>query len=111
SDTDRTPIGDETAQYAWQSVFTGGAGASDFEQVYQRMENVRRSGAKTVTLSFWAKAAVAGLKLGLEIVQGFGSGGSPSANTQTLAGVVTLTTTWARYTVTATLPSLAGVTL
>src|SRR4029077_13272115 len=42
SDTDRTARGDETAQYAWQSVFTGGAGASDFEQVYQRMENVRR---------------------------------------------------------------------
>jgi hypothetical protein len=43
--------------------------------------------------------------------QDFGSGGSPSAIVNQSVGTVTLSTSWTRYSVTFTLPSIAGKTL
>jgi hypothetical protein len=64
-----------------------------------------------VTVSFWAKAATGTPKIGIELAQNFGTGGSPSAQVNTLAGTVTISTSWARYTATVALPSLAGKTI
>jgi hypothetical protein len=74
---------------------------------------VHRLSGKTVALSFWAKASAAGLKLGINGVQNFGTGGSPSATVPVLAtGLsVTLTSSWARYSVSFAIPSIAGKTL
>jgi hypothetical protein len=110
SDADRTGIGDESAQFALNSVFTGTAGAGDFIVQNQPMENVRRLANKTVTVSFWANAS-ATLKVGISLDQNFGTGGSPSANVSGNGTAVTIGTAWARYSVTFTLPSTAGKTL
>src|SRR5580765_2798538 len=80
SDNDRTQIGDESAINAFQNVFTGNAGATAYNLVVQKLENVRRLAGKNVTVSFWAIASVANLKLGINFNQIFGTGGSPSAN-------------------------------
>src|SRR4029077_16418747 len=73
---------------------------------------VRRLGGKTVTISFWAQASAA-LKLGINMSQIFGTGGSPSSGLWALAtgNAITLTTGWARYSTTITLPSVSGKTL
>lgn len=112
-DADRTAIGDEAAQFAMQFAVTGSAGAGDLERVHQRVENVARLSSKTVTLSFWAIAASGAPKIGLNLWQYFGSGGSPSASVYALAtgASVTLSTTWARYSVTIAVPSVVGKTL
>jgi hypothetical protein len=90
---------------------TGQSGASVYSILTQKIEDIRTIADQTVTVSFWAKAASGTPKIAIEFFNYFGSGGSPSASTQTYAGQVTLSTSWARYTVTVTLPSLSGKTL
>ena len=112
TDSARTQIGDEAAVWTLQNTFTGNAGATAFNLLSQRIENVRRLGGKTVTLSFWANAS-APIKLGFNVSQSFGTGGSPSTGVRALTtgNQVTVGTTWARYSTTIALPSTIGKTL
>jgi hypothetical protein len=75
----------------------------------QLIENVRTFAGQTVTVSFWAKANSGTPKVALELNQGFGSGGSSSVDTY--GGQVTLTTSWARYSLTVSVPSISGKTI
>ena len=113
SDGDRANIGDEAAQTALYTNFTGSATATAYSFIGQNIEDVRRLAGKTITISFWAVCGTAGRKLGINFMQSFGSGGSPSGAVWALATgqSVNLTTTPARYSVTITLPSIAGKTL
>lgn len=92
-------------------VTTGQSGAGDLGMLNQRIESVRTCAGQTVTISFWAKSASAGQKIAVEVAQIFGTTGSPSADVNTLFGQVTLTTSWARYSVTGTMPSVSGKTI
>jgi hypothetical protein len=111
TDADKAAIGDEAAVNYLQNSFTGNAGASASNYIEQRIEGVRRLSGKTVTVSFWAVGT--GPKLGVNMYQLFGSGGSPSAYVQALAtgAAISVGGTWARYTVTIPIPSTAGKTL
>lgn len=109
ADADRTAIGDEAATSCLQGVFTGSATAGSQSAINQLIESVRRLAGKTVTISFWAKASVA-LSLVIDAAQVFGTGGSPSAQTQTNSAVLPVTTAWTRLTATLALPSAAGKT-
>jgi hypothetical protein len=77
----------------------------------QRIESVRTFAGQTATFSFWAKAASGTPKIAVELDQQFGTGGSPSARVTTYAGQVTLSTLWARYSVTVAVPSISGKTI
>jgi hypothetical protein len=110
NDTARAQIGDEAAVWQMSCTFTGGAAAGDFCQLIQPIEDVRRLAGKTVTVSFWAVGSAA-LKLGVNLQQAFGTGGSPSASLQGTGQSVTLTTGFARYSLTFAVPSIAGKTL
>jgi hypothetical protein len=102
--------GYEFANYL-QIVTAGQSAAGDYGMLTQRIENVRTFAAQTVTMSFWAKAATGTPKISFEFQQNFGSGGSPSAQVNTYAGQATLSTSWVRYTITATCPSISGKTI
>jgi hypothetical protein len=108
TDADRAAVGDEAAICCVQNVFTGNAAAAAQSTLYQPTESVRRLGGKTVTASFWAKAAAGTPKLGVSIDQYFGTGGSPSAGVNGNGQAVTLSTTWARYSVTIAIASTSG---
>ena len=85
------------------------AGTGGTFNVFQTgLEDVRLFAGQTVTLSLWAKADASRL-LGFTFVQDFGSGGSSTVGTF-LTGP-TLTTAWSRYSVTLTIPSVAGKTI
>jgi hypothetical protein len=107
SDGQRAQIGDEASTYCLSNVFTGNAAAGALNAVLQRIEGVRRLTGKSVTVSFYASAS-ATQKLGVSIDQHFGTGGSPSADVIGAGVAVQLTGTWARYSLTFTLPSVAG---
>jgi hypothetical protein len=111
ADADRAAIGDEAAAFAMQYVVTGGAVTTDVAETFQGIEDVRRLSGKTVALSFWAKAASGTPKLGMSLDQSFGTGGSPSAKVAGVGQSVTLSPTWARYSLTFTLASASGKTL
>jgi hypothetical protein len=74
----------------------------------QSIEDVRLIAGKTVTVSFWARAASGTPKVALEFSQVFGTGGSPSFVETSYAGQVTLSTSWTRYSLTHTIPSISG---
>lgn len=110
NDTNRSQIGDDAAAFHLVSTVAGGAGASDESYVGQRIESVRRTAGKTVTVSFWAACTSGTPKLAVMLFQLFGTGGSPSAPTVTTASPITLSTTYTRYTLTYALPSVTGKT-
>jgi hypothetical protein len=75
----------------------------------QNIEDVRTLAGQTVTLSFWIKASAANATTSIEIAQVFGSGGSGTVTT-TLTGP-SITTSWQRFSVTFTMPSVSGKTI
>lgn len=96
--------GYEGTYFLRQAKSAGGS----YMQLEQRIEDVRTFANKTVTLSFWAKADGA-TTLAPYCTQNFGSGGSAVVDTS--LGTIAITTSWARYSVTFTVPSISGKTI
>jgi len=95
--------------YYSRSVVTTSNAANALNVKYQNIEDVTRFSGKQVTVSFWAKADAA-KNIAIEFLQQFGTGGSTSVNgigSQKIA----LTTSWAKYTATVDIPSIAGKTV
>ena len=90
---------------------TGQSANSDRALVNQKIESVRTFAGQTVTISFWAKASSSTPSVALELAQDFGSGGSPSATVNIPIGKQAITTSFARYTATVSVPSISGKTL
>jgi len=101
--------GYEGNQYT-QIVTASQSAAGDFAIYYIRLEDARILAGQTATLSFFAKSASGTPKIAPEIVQNFGTGGSPSAAVTTLIGQSTLSTSYARYTLSFSVPSITGKT-
>jgi len=112
-DYDRSSIGDEAVSNIFTCVGAGTSGAGDYViSGEHHIEDVRRLSGKTVTLTFWARviSGPATSKLGIDLYQNFGTGGSPSAIVKLTAQAVTLAAGWVRYTTTWNIPSIAGKT-
>jgi hypothetical protein len=92
-----------------QIATTGQTATSTVTILLQRIEDVRTFAGQTATVSFWAKATSGTPKIAVEMQQNFGSGGSATVNTY--AGQITMTTSWARYSVTIAVPSVSGKTI
>jgi hypothetical protein len=98
------PVAGYEGQYFWR--FNGSATTP---ALLTRIEDVRTFAGQTVTFSFWGKANASFATGLINLKQDFGSGGSAGVN-NTATGV-TLTTSWARYSFTIALPSVAGKTI
>lgn len=126
----RVGLSDGTVTYSAQTFTLGTAPVSGYENknfarivttgqtaagaqgiLVQRIESVRTLAGQTATISFWAKANTGTPKIALDVRQRFGTGGSPSSNVSTYGGQATLSTSWARYSLTVSVPSLSGITL
>ena len=105
------PVAGYEARNFVQCVTASGASTDTYAMFVQKIESVRTLAGSTATISFWAKAASGTPKIGVELEQIFGTGGSPSAPVNTSAGSVTLSTSWARYSVTIAVPSISGKTI
>jgi hypothetical protein len=92
-------------------VTSGQSAVGDFAAVRQNIESVRIFAGQTVTFSVYAKASTGTPKIGVALDQNFGSGGSPSAQVTTSGGTATISTSWARYSFTISVPSISGKTL
>jgi hypothetical protein len=94
--------------FARASITTKGSNTnSGFAQL---IEDVRTFAGQTVTVSFYAKCDTARTGL-IQIVQGFGTGGSPSSFVVVTNTSVSYTSSWARYTLTIAIPSISGKTI
>lgn len=89
-------------------VVTSVSGAGNFTILAQKVESVRSMSGKTVTVSFWAKAD-ANKSIAADFQQNFGTGGSPSNSVVGIgANKFSLSTSWNKYTLTTTIPSISG---
>jgi hypothetical protein len=97
--------------YFCRTVVSSVAGAGNFCNLIQRIEDVRSFAGQQVTISFWAKAD-ATKNIAVDLVQSFGTGGSPSAAVTSIGTTkVSIGTTFQKVTITTTLPSISGKTL
>lgn len=97
--------------YFSRTIVVTGSGASDTVTKQQRIESVRTFAGKTITVSFWAKAD-SSKDIATEFTQYFDAAGGGSAAVDSI-GVTThsLTSSWAKYTVTIDVPSISGKTI
>ena len=103
--------------YYFLRLTTNGAGTSlgnsSIGEIFHKMENGVRNlcgNGKKVTVSFYAKSNIANKRLGVYIQQDYGTGGSPTS-TETITGsIVTLTSSWVKYSFTFTTNTLSGKT-
>lgn len=94
-----------------RTVVTSVVGAGNIVNKFQAIEDVTKLAGKTVTLSFWAKAD-SNKNIAIELIQSFGTGGSPSAIvTGVSSQLVSLTTTWQKKIITVAIPSIVGKTI
>ena len=93
-----------------QGITSGQSAAGDLAIFDQNIEDVRTFAGQTITVSFFAKAGTGTPKIGVELGQQFGTGGT-TPGVFTAAGAVTISTSWARYSVSVTLPTLTGKTI
>ena len=92
--------------YLQADYTTSGTGTVALEQ---RIEDVNTFAGQTVTYSFYAKVNSGTKSVTPRFVQDFGSGGSSTVVTSLTAQ--TLTTSWQRFSVTSTVPSISGKTI
>jgi hypothetical protein len=92
-------------------VTAGHSGSGDYAALFQPIESVRSFANQTVTISFYAKANSGTPKIGIELNQNFGTGGSPSSAVSVPLSAVTISTAWTRYTATVAVPSISGKTI
>ncbi len=99
-------------RYYSRTVVTSAAGAGNHAFKFQPIEDARILSGRTVTVSFWAKAD-ASKDMAVEWYRYYGSGGSPSSTEEgdVLGNTkFSLTTSWQKFSYTATLTSVSGKT-
>jgi hypothetical protein len=104
------PVAGYESQFFMRYAVTVAGSANTFQGMVQSIEDVRTFAGQPVTISFWAKAD-ANRNVNIDLVQNFGSGGSGSVFVSLSASSVAATTSWQRFTVTGTVPSIAGKTI
>lgn len=98
--------------YFSRTTITSVAGVGNYVQKTQKIENVRTHAGETVTLTLWARHGATASSMSVELLQYFGTGGSPSANVSGI-GVTkfALTSTFAKYSTVISVPSISGKTI
>lgn len=96
---------DNKYYYRWNQTAGGSGNTVKFLQ--QRIEFVETLHNSSATFSFWARADSA-ISVTPDIVQVFGYGGTPSSPTTTAGSAISITTSWARYSVTFSVPTIVG---
>jgi hypothetical protein len=103
------PVAGYEGQYFLRYARTVAGSGATFDRISQLIEDVRTFAGQTITVSFWAKANSGTPVLTIRAAQIFGGGGSADVNTD--LGTATLSTSWARYSVTGAIPSISGKTI
>jgi hypothetical protein len=105
------PVAGYEGRNFYRVAITGQSAVTDSVRVQEEMESVRTFAGQTIAVSFWAKAATGTPKIAVNMAQNFGTGGSPSTGVDISTGTVTLSTSWARYSLSVAVPSIAGKTI
>ena len=107
----QTAVTTDSASFLRTQVTAVGtfSGGGQIVRTHQSVESVRTLAGQTATVSFWAKADAA-RTMAFMFAQNFGVGGSPSVLTS-VGQTFSVTTSWQKFTITLTIPSISGKTL
>lgn len=107
----QTEVPGNSAYYLRMSP-SGGNPGTGYGNLYTAIENVKTHAGDTITVSFWARASVAGEYLQVGWTQKFGNGGSPTPRRDPSSRpFFPLTTSWDFYHVTFAIPRVEDTTL
>jgi len=101
--------GYESAYFYRFNQSVAGSSAT-YSGAYHRVEDVRTFAGQTATLSMWLKADTA-RTVNFAINRNYGSGGSGTDYSVVTDATINVTTSWARYTWTFSMPSVSGKTI
>ena len=104
-------LGTNNSTYFLRQTVSGQTLSSSLGLVQQRIEGVRSYAGQTITVLGWARRSSGSGNMAVEMVQTFGTGGSPSSDVTGTGQTVTLTTSFAPFALTFTVPSITGKTL
>ena len=100
--------GGSTSNYYLNLAGTMSSASLGYIQVQQPIEDVRTFENTTATVSFYAKGSASGT-INIVLRQLFGTGGSAAVLTTPVS--FNITTSWARYSTTVSIPSVSGKTI
>jgi hypothetical protein len=104
-------LGTNNPTYFLRQTVSGQTLSSSLGFAQQRIEGVRSYAGQTFTILGWARRSSGTGNMAVEIAQDFGTGGSPSSAVLLTPQTVTLTTSFAPFALTFTVPSITGKTL
>jgi hypothetical protein len=104
-------LGSNSPTYFLRQTVSGQSTSSQLALVSQRVEGVRSYAGQTITVLGWARRSSGSGNMALNVEQAFGTGGSPSSGVYGAGQTVTLTSSWAAFALTFSVPSIAGKTL
>jgi hypothetical protein len=100
------PVAGYEGQYFYRYAVSVAGTSNTYNQITQKIEDVRTLAGNTVTVSFWAKADAA--RTVTPYMQQYFNG---SADVYTNFSGQSVTTSWTRFTATVALPSVSGKTI
>jgi hypothetical protein len=105
-------LGNNSPTFFLRQTVSGQTLASQGALTCQRIEGVRSYAGQTITILGWARRSSGSGNVAVELLQSFGTGGSPSTEVNSIGvTTVTLTGSWAAFAVTIAVPSITGKTL
>ena len=104
-------LGTNNPTYFLRQTVSGQTLASQYAVTIQLIEGVRSYAGQTITVLGWARRSSGSGNMAVEPVQSFGTGGSPSSAVLITPQTVTLTSSFAPFALTFTVPSITGKTL
>jgi hypothetical protein len=104
-------LGSNSPTYFLRQSVTGTTASSHYAITMQMIESVRSYAGQTITVLGWARRSSGSGNMAVELEQNFGTGGSPSTGVYVPGQTVTLTSSWAPFALTFSVPSISGKTL
>ena len=98
------PVAGYEGTYYMRMAAPASLGTTTAYEADYKIEDVRTLAGQTATVSFWARASAA-KAFAIRFDHNYGTGGT-AYNVAVASGSVNITTSWARYSVTVTLPGL-----
>jgi len=104
-------LGGNNPTYFLRQTVSGQTNSDHVAVVQQPIESVRSYAGQTITVLGWVRRSSGSGNMAVSLDQNFGTGGSPSAEVPGTGQTVTLTSSWAPFALTFSVPSVSGKTL
>lgn len=96
--------------YYLRRTVTGQTTISHYSTMQQRIEGVRSFSGRTVSVLGWARTISGSGTLVIDMIQNFGTGGSPSSTVAIAPVTLTIGATWTPFAAVFSVPSITGKT-